>query len=138
LTSAYAGGCTCAPVEPVTFTALPRIVQVQLAVLGPLLFGMVCGFLLGESELGYWLAQVFGISAAFGSGFDHVGARSGAARGALAGVIFGLGLLAAHAIADTPPLPTVPSPLAAILIFTTVSAALFGAAGGWLRGRVAA
>jgi hypothetical protein len=123
--------------EPVTFAALPRVVQVQLAFLGPLLFGMVCGFLLGESETGYWLAQVFGVTAAFGSGFDHVGARAGAMRGALAGFVFSLGLLAAHAIADTTPLADVPKPLGLIVVVVTCFTALIGAAGGWLRGRVA-
>jgi hypothetical protein len=124
--------------EPVTFVALPRVVQVQLAVGGPLLFGMVCGFLLGETEAGYWLAQLFGLVGAFGSGFDHVGTRAGAARGAFAGFTFGLGLLAAHAIAGTHPLAEVPKPLALIIVFTTVVTSVIGAAGGWLRARVSA
>ena len=124
--------------EPVTFSALPRVVQVQLAVVGPLLFGMVCGFLLGETEAGYWIAQVFGVTAAFGSGFDHVGARGGALRGALAGFVFSLGLLAAHAIAGTTPLADVPKPLGLILLITTLITGCIGAAGGALRARVSA
>jgi hypothetical protein len=124
--------------EPVDFAALPRVVQVQLCVLGPLLFGMVCGFLLGETETGYWLAKVFGVTAALGSGFDHVGARAGALRGGLAGFIFALGLLAAHTIADTDPLAKVPDPLALIVVITTVFTTGIGAAGGWLRARRAA
>jgi hypothetical protein len=99
---------------------------------------MVCGFLLGETETGYWLAQVFGISAAFGSGFDHVGPRAGAMRGALAGFVFSWGLLAAHQIAGTTPLADVPKPLVLIVVVTSLVTAAIGAAGGALRARVAA
>jgi hypothetical protein len=121
--------------EPVSFVTLPRPVQAQIGVLGPLLFGLVCGFLLGESEAGYWVAQVLGLGGAVGGGFEHVGGRAGALRGAASGLLFGLGLLAAHAIAGTHPVAEVPKPLVVILIFTTAIGCAFGAVGGVLRRR---
>jgi hypothetical protein len=124
--------------ETVTFSALPRAVQVQLAALGPLLFGMVCGFLLGYSATGYWISQVLGITGAFAGGFDHVGARGGAMRGALAGFVFSWGLLMAHAIADDAPKVNLADPLVLIVPVNTVIAGLLGAGGGWLRARVTA
>ena len=37
------------------FSDLPPAVQAQLAIFGPLLFGMIAGFLLSQSEVGYWI-----------------------------------------------------------------------------------
>jgi hypothetical protein len=124
--------------EPVTFSALPRAVQVQLAVLGPLLFGMVCGFLLGYTATGFWISQVLGITGAVAGGFDHIGPRLGAARGALSGFVFSWAVLLAHAIADVTPTVDLADPLAVIVPVNTVIASLLGAAGGWLRARVTA
>ena len=122
--------------EPVTFSALPRAVQVQIALLGPLLFGMVCGFLLGYTATGFWISQVLGITGAFAGGFDHVGPRAGAARGALSGFIFSWAVLLAHAIADVTPMVDVPDPFVVIVPVNTLIAAGLGAAGGWFRARV--
>src|SRR6202140_2655024 len=114
---------------PPLFSTLPRSAQVQLAGLGPLLFGMVCGFLLEATAGGYWVVSTVGLLGAVSSGMEHSGAPAGARRGLLAGSLFGIGVVLAHAIARERELVTIPHPVLLILV-TSVIGTLFGAAGG--------
>src|SRR3954451_1196515 len=109
--------------EPAAFTQLPRAVQFQLAVLGPLLLGLVCGFFLGINAVAYWVISIAGIVGGLAGGVDYSGAgpaapaprpsaadprREAAARGLVAGLFFGLGVVVAHAASGDPahaPLP---------------------------------
>jgi len=47
-------------------------------VLGPLLFGMVCGFLLEATAAGYWVISTVGLLGAVSGGMEHHGAADGA------------------------------------------------------------
>ncbi len=118
-----------------SFATLPPAVQVQLAGAGPLLFGALSGFLLGESALAYWVAQALAAVGGLAAGLDHLGARAGALRGVLGGALFGGGLVVAHATSGQPALASVPSPLVVLIAFTTVAGALLGAIGGAVRAR---
>ena len=120
---------------PAQFSALPRPVQVQLAGLGPLLLGAVCGFLLGESEPGYWALSLLAAVGGLAGGVEHDNARAGALRGLVAGVLFGAGLLGADAISGDPRLAPVPSPMALLVVVTAAVGAGLGAAGGSARSR---
>ena len=79
------------------FSDLPRAVQVQLAGIGPLLFGAVVGFMLGESEVGYWVLTGLSVVGGVAGGLDHPELRAAAARGLVAGALFGSGIVAAQA-----------------------------------------
>src|SRR4051794_27177346 len=111
--------------EPVSFTQLPRPIQFQLAVLGPLLLGLVCGFFLGISAASFWVVNALGILGGLLGGLEYPTAgrrapaagaaavrspqREAAARGAVAGAMFGLGVYIAHVASGDPahaPLPT--------------------------------
>ncbi|HEX3277406.1 MAG TPA: hypothetical protein VHR40_02720 [Thermoleophilaceae bacterium] len=118
-----------------TFSELPAAAQFQIAVLGPILVGAICGFLLGESAAGWWIAQGAGAVGGVAGGFEHRGARAGARRGLLAGVLFGLGIVIADAISANPHQAKAPDPIALILPIAAVVGSCLGALGGSLRAR---
>ena len=119
------------------FAALPRAVQIQLAVGGPLLFGMITGFLLSETKAGWVIIQILAALGGIAAGFDHIGARAGAMRGAFGGFLFGFGIVLADAIANNHHLSKTPDPIGLIIVFTTIAGMLLGTLGGWLRSRAA-
>jgi hypothetical protein len=121
---------------PPHFSTLPRGAQVQLALLGPVLFGMVCGFLLESNAPAYWILSTVGLVGAVSGGLEHSGGAAGALRGLIAGLLFGAGLLLAHALDRDRALATIPHPAALLLPVSAVTGALFGAAGGALRARL--
>jgi hypothetical protein len=120
---------------PPLLSALPRPAQVQIAVLGPLLLGGLCGFLLDASVVGYWIVQVAGTAGGVTSGMEHSGPGAGARRGLLAGALFGTGLIGAQAISNRRALATVPHPLVLLALGTTVIGAILGGIGGSARRR---
>ena len=121
---------------PPLLSTLPLPAQLQLAGLGPLLFGMVCGFLLEATAAGYWVLSTVGLLGAVSGGMEHSGARAGARRGLLAGALFGVGVILAHAIAREKEIVTIPHPAVLLILVTSVIGTLFGAAGGAVRSRL--
>jgi hypothetical protein len=118
---------------PPEFSSLPRPVRVQLAGIGPLLLGAVGGFLLGESEAGYWIVQAIGAIGGFAGGIEHSSGREAAIRGLVAGTLFGLGLVGAHALTNDPVVAKAPSPLILIVLFTAAFGTGLAAVGSWVR-----
>jgi hypothetical protein len=118
--------------EPAAFTQLPRPVQFQLAALGPLLLGLVCGFFLGISAASFWVVNALGILGGLLGGLEYPAAertgpaparspqREAAARGALAGAMFGLGVYVAHVASGDPAHAPLPSPEILIVPFSAV------------------
>jgi hypothetical protein len=121
---------------PPLLSSLPLPSQLQLAGLGPLLFGMVCGFLLEASAAGYWVLSTVGLLGAVSGGMEHSGARAGGRRGLLAGSLFGVGVILAHAIAREREIVSIPHPAVLLILLTSVIGTLFGAAGGAARSRL--
>jgi hypothetical protein len=113
----------------------PRSVQVLLAFVVPAAYGAVTGYFLGVSESVYLILSVIGIVGAAAAGFDHLGARAGAARGVIAGSVFGIAILVAHEIDGSEAEAHLPEPAILLVAVTTVLAVAFAALGGWLRGR---
>jgi hypothetical protein len=120
---------------PPLLASVPRPFQVQIVVGGPLLAGAVCGFLLGETEVGWWVANAAAALGGLAGGFDHLGTGAGLRRGLLAGSLFGIGVVAADAISGDPRLAQVPSPLVLLIALTTIVGGVIGAIGGTLRAR---
>jgi hypothetical protein len=118
-----------------SFSDLPRAVQVQLAGIGPLLLGAVLGFMLGESETGYWVLTGMSLVGGVAGGLDHPQLRAAATRGVVAGGFFGLGIVAAHEISGDATLVTVPSPLILLVPIAAAGGAVLGTVGGLLRAR---
>jgi hypothetical protein len=107
------------------------------ALVVPLVFGALCGVVLGWTAVGYWALQVLAALGGILGGFEHRGAGEGARRGAVSGVIFGAGILLGHAIAGTTAevsLGSVPALLPAV---TGVAGCALGAVGGARRAALA-
>ena len=117
------------------FSDLPRAVQVQLAGIGPLLFGAVVGFMLGESEVGYWVLTGLSVVGGVAGGLDHPELRAAAARGLVAGALFGSGIVVAHELSGDEALAAVPSPLVLLIAIAAAGGAALGTVGGLLRPR---
>jgi hypothetical protein len=113
----------------------PRPVQFLLAFVVPALYGALTGYFLGVSESLYLILSVVGIVGAVGAGLDHVGARAGAARGVIAGSVFGAAILIAHEIDGAEAEAHLPEPAVLLVAVTTILAVAFAALGGWLRER---
>jgi hypothetical protein len=109
--------------------------EMFLVVAVPLVFGAITGIVLGKSEGGYLVLSVLGIGGGFVAGFEHEGALEGFYRGLLGGLLFGLGILTAHGIADVEPKAELPDPEVLVMTITAVLGAGLGALGGWMRTR---
>jgi hypothetical protein len=107
-----------------------------LVIGGPVLFGSLCGVLLGASKSAYLIAAVLSIAGGFLAGFEHPGAREGAIRGVIGGSLFGAFILIAHAIDGKEATTSLPDPEIVLTAVTAAFGALLGALGGRARRRV--
>ena len=114
----------------------PRSVQVGLAIVAPIVFGVVTGIFLGVSEGTYLVLSILGVLGGIGAGFDHHGAAAGVRRGLLAGFLFGASILIAHEIHGAEAEAELPEPAILLVLVTTLLGAAFGALGGYLRARI--
>jgi apolipoprotein N-acyltransferase len=109
--------------------------QVWLAVIIPLIFGAVVGIVLGTSASFYWTLLAVASLAALLSGLEHAEVKEAAGRGAVAGAMFGLGILAAHQLAGTDAKVSLGSFPPALILIDAIAGALLAALGCWLLGR---
>lgn len=101
----------------------------------PVVFGGICGAVLGASQLGFNLLMLAaGLGGVLG-GFEHAAAREGLLRGIVGGVLFAGSLLAVFEIRGVPALVPLPAPLPVMAAIYAASGMPLGALGGWLRGR---
>jgi len=85
----------------VPFADRPRPVQIVFVCVSPLLFGALVGIAAGTSSTDYWVLSVIAVISSFLCGAEHPTPGPAALRGAAAAAIYGVGVLAAHAIAGT-------------------------------------
>jgi hypothetical protein len=109
--------------------------QILLAVIIPALFGLLTGFILGVSEVGYLVLSLLGVLGGIGAGYDHLGADQGFVRGIMGGLLFGVFILVGHSVFGQEAKAHIPQPHVILVVITTVLGALFGAWGGALRAR---
>lgn len=113
----------------------PRALQVVAVVILPILFGAICGWLLGESNVAYQVVVALGIVGGINSGFEHPGAREGLMRGIAGGVLFALAIVVVHEARGVEAAAHLPADLGIMAAIYAVLGAAFGALGGWLRAR---
>ena len=109
--------------------------RVVLVLIVPAAFGALTGYLLGVSEGAYLALSLLAVLGGIAAGFEHLGARAGAARGLVGGVIFGAFVLIAHEIHGAAAEAHLPEPAIVLVVLTGVIGALLGALGGYLRTR---
>jgi hypothetical protein len=115
---------------PTLFRDRPRPVQIVLGGAVPLVFGAVVGIVLGVSAGVYWaLAIIAGVGAVL-AGFEHRDGWGGADRGLVGGVLFGIGVLVAHAIAGTHAKVSLGSFPPLLIVIDAIFGMLLGALGG--------
>jgi hypothetical protein len=105
---------------------LPLVVRVQLELLGPLLAGAVCGFLLGINGPAFVTGTALA-TAAGAAGLGGVGSGGTGSRWLtfVPGTIFAIGMVAAHESSGDVAKVGMPSPLFLVIPLS----ALIGAAG---------
>lgn len=128
--------------EPVLFRDRSRPVQILLGGLIPAALGALAGVLLGVSATAYWALGGVAAIGGFLSGFEHQDGWGGADRGLVAGFIYGVALLVAHAIAGTDAKVSLGKFPPLLAVITAIFGMLLTAAGGrlarMLRERAAA
>jgi len=121
---------------PPLFDDRPVAIQLVGALLVPLVFGLVCGFVLGWSELVYLImVGPLGLIGGFVGGIEHRGGEDGFVRGLIAGLVFGSFILLGHKIAGTEAKAELPDPQVGLVILTSVVGGILGALGGRFRAR---
>ncbi|MGO8907450.1 MAG: hypothetical protein ACLQMH_17770 [Solirubrobacteraceae bacterium] len=116
--------------EPIMFRDRPRPAQIVLAGVVPAAAGAVAGVLVGVSSGAYWAYSALAAIGAIVAGFEHQDGRGGAARGLVAGLIYGVALLVVHAIAGTHAKVSLGSFPPLLAVVTAVAGMLLGALGG--------
>ena len=101
------------------------------AVVGPVVFGVLTGWVLGVSEPIYLVLSVLGIGGGYLAGMEHDVALEGVYRGLLGGLLFGSSILITHGLIGGPPEADLPDPEALLIALT----ATFGTLLGWLGAR---
>jgi hypothetical protein len=109
-------------------------VQVLLACAAPAVFGAICGWVLGVNEVAYLVLTVpVALLGGLVAGFDHSGARAGAARGLVGGTLFGAFILIVHEISGKEAKAELPEPAIVLVAATVIFGVLLGALGGHWR-----
>lgn len=117
------------------FRERPRVVQILLGLIAPLGFGALCGYLLGASQPWFNGMMLLAGLGGIGAGFEHVGAREGARRGIVGGVLFAAALFACYQLRALPAVVPLPLPLPGMVVVYAVMGAPLGGLGGRLRQR---
>jgi hypothetical protein len=120
---------------PPLLSSLPGQTQATIVLVVPLLAGAVCGFLLSETETGWWIGNAIAALGGLAGGYEHEHPRAGAARGALAGLMFGVGIVLADAVTAAAPIATTPEPLVLLPPITVIAGTALGTLGSRLRAR---
>jgi hypothetical protein len=117
------------------FRERSRAAQVVLGLIAPLAFGALCGYLLGASQPWFNGVMLLAGIGGIGAGFEHLGARDGARRGIVGGVLFAAALVACFGLRAVPAVVPLPLPLPGMAVVYAVMGAPLGGLGGRLRQR---
>ena len=121
--------------EPMLFRDRSRPAQILLGGVIPAVAGAVAGVLVGASSGAYWAYVVLIVIASVVAGFEHQDGWGGADRGLVAGAIYGIALLLAHAIVGTHAKVSLGSFPPFLIVVTAIAGMLLTALGGWIARR---
>jgi hypothetical protein len=121
---------------PPLFDERPFWLQVAGGIVVPMVFGVLCGLVLGWSEILYYvMAGPIAILGGFLGGIEHRGVDEGVVRGAIGGLVFGSFILIGHEIANNVPKADLPDPQGGLVFATTLGGAILGGLGAYWRSR---
>jgi hypothetical protein len=123
---------------PPLLSTWPFGIRLILAGLTPIVFGLICGAVLGTSGAAFIALQGIGIAGGYWAGLEHAGLRAGAARGVSGGLLFGACILAGHEIAGGPDQGLLPDPELVQVVITVSMGTLLGTLGARSRKRIEA
>jgi hypothetical protein len=112
--------------------------QLVLAVVAPVAFGALCGYVLGSSEPAFNLLMLLAGVGGVLAGFEHLDARQGAIRGIVGGVLFTGALVVCFTVRGAPMVAHLPLALPGMAVLYAVMGVPLGALGGRLRRRAEA
>jgi hypothetical protein len=120
---------------PLLFRERSFVMKAVLGGILPLLFGALCGFLMGTSNVWFTVVSTAGIVGGVSAGFEHVGWRDGFVRGITGGALFAIALVAVHVGRGVPLVAYLPASLGVSAVIYGAMGAPFGVLGGWLRAK---
>jgi hypothetical protein len=109
--------------------------RVLIAGIVPAAIGAVAGVLLGISSGAYWVISALAAIGALAAGFEHSDSRGAGVRGLVAGAVYGVALLLAHAIAGTDAKVSLGDFPPFLIVITAVIGAILGIIGERLARR---
>ena len=118
--------------QPTLFSDRDRRGQMIVAGLVPAIIGAVAGILVGVSSGAYWAISALAALGGVLAGFEHQDVRSAARRGLIAGAVYGVALLLAHAIAGTDAKVSLGDFPPLLAVITAIIGLLLTGAGAWL------
>jgi hypothetical protein len=118
--------------SPVLLRDRSRPAQIVIGGVIPAVLGAIAGVLIGVSAAAYWIVALLAAVGAFVAGFEHRDGWGGADRGFFGGLIYGIALLLAHALAGTHAKVSLGSFPPFLVVITTLAGMLLGALGGRL------
>src|SRR5512134_1223987 len=105
--------------------------QVVVAIIVPVVFGIITGLALGINAVLYWaLVGPLAIGGGFLGGMEHRGAEDGFVRGAMSGLLFGSFVLLGFEMLNTEPKTYLGDPRVGLVFATTFFGCILGALGG--------
>ncbi len=102
-----------------------------VAMVVPILFGVLTGWVLGESEGGYTALALLGILGGYFAGLEHDYAIDGVYRGVLGGLLYGSSILITNGLIDKEPKAELPDPETLLIVITAGAGTILG----WLGAR---
>ncbi|MEA2448328.1 MAG: hypothetical protein QOG63_260 [Thermoleophilaceae bacterium] len=120
---------------PTLLRTRPLPLQLLIAVVVPIAFGALCGWLLGEDKTLYLVLSILAILGGYVAGQEHLGAAQGALRGLVGGLLFGGSILLVHEATGKAAKATIPHPAIILVAITAVVGVILGALGGRRRAR---
>jgi hypothetical protein len=107
--------------------------RVFALLIGPILLGAICGWLLGVTEIGYTILTLLAVIGGVAAGYEHDRPRAGALRGLWGGALFGISICEVHRIIGEPATAEVPEPIELIAIVFALIGCALGALGAYQR-----
>lgn len=113
----------------------PMALRLVLVVVVPVIFGAICGYVLGHNKTVYIALQIVAAIGGYVGGFEHRSGGEAAVRGLLGGCFFGAGILLVHELTGDEALVELPKPAIILLAFTGGIGAILAAFGAGARKR---